>query len=97
MTLEDFLIALDRYNIIREAHAWCEFSFFETLIKIETGKLEAPKINEEKPKKLKKCSTCGKKLPDVTKRIDPYQQDVNNTVTYRNLCDGCYQNCVDDI
>ncbi len=58
--------------------------------------VEKKKKAKKKPSNLK-CSSCEKKSPDVVKRIDPYQQDVNNTTVYKNLCNICYQNHMDDI
>lgn len=57
--------------------------------------VEKKKTNK-KPRILK-CSSCGNKSPNVVKRIDPYQQDINNITEYKNLCDICYQNHMDDI
>ena len=46
---------------------------------------------------MKKCSMCGKKKPDVKKRINPYNQDVNGDTTKEYLCEDCENNLMDEI
>lgn len=38
---------------------------------------------------MKRCSVCGQTKPDVRKRVDPVEEDVNNRTVRRNLCDDC--------
>ena len=38
---------------------------------------------------FKKCSNCKKQKPDVTRRIDPYREEIENKKVYRHLCDDC--------
>jgi hypothetical protein len=39
MSLKDFLVAIERYHIIIEAHEWAEYRYFEDLIRIEEKEL----------------------------------------------------------
>ena len=38
---------------------------------------------------FKKCSNCKTPKPDVKRRPDPYEEDLNNRKIYKNLCDAC--------
>lgn len=46
---------------------------------------------------MKRCSVCGETKPDVRKRVDPYEEDVNNRTVRRNLCDDCEAQLAADI
>ena len=46
---------------------------------------------------MTECEVCQAMLPDVTYRVDPYDEDVNNTIVMRWLCDDCRQQRADDI
>jgi hypothetical protein len=43
------------------------------------------------------CERCHKKKASVKERIDPYDQDVNETIRKVFLCDGCYRERAEDI
>ena len=52
----------------------------------------------KKPKVAKpKCDICGTTGDDVTFRIDPYQEDINNKIVKCFICDKCYVNLCADI
>ena len=51
----------------------------------------------KKSRKLKRCSTCGEKGSDVKFRLDPYQEDVNGVRRWRNLCNLCTEELVQNI
>jgi hypothetical protein len=41
MSLVDYLIAMDRYSIIRKAHEWTELYQFTNLVQLEIGEKNA--------------------------------------------------------
>ena len=44
-----------------------------------------------------KCDICGTTDNNVTFRIDPYQEDINNKIVKCFICDKCYGNLCADI
>jgi len=46
-----------------------------------------------------KCPQCEKLKPknQVYSRIDPFEEDVNNTIEYRIMCDECENESKEDI
>ena len=42
------------------------------------------------------CEHCGKDKPDVQKRVNPYEQDVNNRTIIEPLCDDCAELLADE-
>lgn len=42
------------------------------------------------------CESC-ETTEDVSIQIDPYDQDVHNTLRYAPLCDACYDRYAEDI
>ena len=50
--------------------------------------LKKASLDQTEPK-LKRCSHCKAKKPDVKFRKDPYQEDVHGKSAHRNLCNSC--------
>ena len=42
-----------------------------------------------------RCEECGG--PNATKQADPYEEDVNDRVVMRWLCERCVKNLADEI
>lgn len=68
----------------------------ESGLKIRTGWVRIPRAlpNEEN---IMICDYCKQDKPDVQEVINPYYEDVCGIVVINNLCDECYQTCIDDI
>jgi len=49
------------------------------------------------PSEGKRCTHCGEHKPSTSRRINAYDQDVNNDTHYQNLCDDCDQTLRADI
>lgn len=43
------------------------------------------------------CDCCGKDKIDVEIRIDPYEQEINDNLIERPLCNHCYTEISHDI
>lgn len=43
------------------------------------------------------CEVCHRRLKDVTSRINPYEQEINDKEVVMLMCDDCYQSSLDDI
>lgn len=37
----------------------------------------------------KRCSSCKERKPDVRRRQDPYEKEINEKKVYLDLCDAC--------
>lgn len=58
------------------------------------------KDKEKKTRKTrrKRCNSCDRLYPkeDVIYCVDPYEQDINGVVIWKNLCSHCYNDkCTD--
>ena len=51
----------------------------------------------ENKKRRLRCEDCNELKNDVVKRIDPYQEDINNSEVTRPLCDECTAELLQDI
>ena len=48
-------------------------------------------------KKFLQCDYCGKFKPDVERRADPFEQEINEVDEFYNLCDECYDKSAEEI
>ncbi|MET8544117.1 hypothetical protein ABZW03_26225 [Kitasatospora sp. NPDC004799] len=46
---------------------------------------------------MKRCDYCDEVKPDVTRRVDPFDLEINDRETVVPLCDDCYQLRFDEI
>ena len=44
-----------------------------------------------------RCELCGQIKPDTQRRLDPFLEDVHNERVWRNICDACFQERLDEI
>ncbi|MFJ4096108.1 hypothetical protein ACIPYS_31370 [Kitasatospora sp. NPDC089913] len=46
---------------------------------------------------MNRCDYCDEDKPDVTRRVDPFDLEINGRTTVDAFCDDCYQLRCDEI
>jgi|GEM_PF-7079679 len=51
----------------------------------------------EKLKRRQRCTRCQELKPDVHKRLDPYEADLNGVEIWVVICDACEKDLADEL
>jgi len=51
----------------------------------------------KKAKRRKRCTRCKELKPDVRRRVDPYEEDLNGVTVMIVVCDGCSKDLADEL
>lgn len=74
-----------------------EYEQLKSMLITAIGTMEEMRRNKKISDVYLICARCGKQDKSVKKCIDPYDKEINEILTFTELCDDCYQERVYEI